>query len=633
MKKRVGMIGLLLGLCLSAVQAQIAENVPYDFEKIVKNPTVIGQISYESGEAAYKGRSMRLHPGSRAEFGVTLQPHSTYVMTVMLRTESGEDLVTVEVSGLGANNVTASSALADWTEIRRTVHVSGQPGRIALTFTSSSASGDTSAWVDEISFVRTGSFHEVPPRGIKPLPARKILTDRGITMQPDEKMTWMQDAKFGMFIHWGLYAGPGRGEWYMERSGMKPEEYRRFAYPDSGDSYFDAGSFDPSEWAALAVAAGMKYMNMTAQHHDGYALFESRHPNAFTSKQTHDRDFVREYVEACRAAGLRVGLYKTLINWRYPGYYDVSGTDCKPNRFGYVTDSAHKENARVMKEELYCQVKELMTRYGRIDQLFWDGGWLAQQGTDADAAGFWESGRWMDPENEWPVGSDYCDYDEESGRPLGLMGIVRKYQPDILVNPRCGWYGDYKCEEGGAPVTGPVRTESIYEKCMSVGPGWGYTKALEDPQRVLSAQRIKRMLSDCVVRNMNLLLNVGPDRFGNIPETVQRPLLETGKWLEEVGEAVYGTRGGPWDPVDGEYGYAYRGNVIYVYFLGGYDAVDFTLPPVNADQRLVRARRVGTDARIEAEQLPSGAIVLRGISPERDEITIVAVELSAPVMP
>ena len=119
--------------------------------------------------------------------------------------------------------------------------------------------------------------------------------------------------------------------------------------------------------------------------------------NAFTSKQTHNCDFVKEYVDACRKAGLKVGLYKTLINWRYPGYYDVTGTDCKPNKFGYTTAAWHKENARLMKEELYCQTKELMTNYGKIDLLYWDGGWLAQQGSDADAAYFWESGRMRMP--------------------------------------------------------------------------------------------------------------------------------------------------------------------------------------------------------------------------------------------
>ena len=178
---------------------------------------------------------------------------------------------------------------------------------------------------------------------------------------------------------------------------------------------------------------------MTPQHHDGYALFESRYMDAFTSKQTHNRDFVKEYVDACREAGLKVGLYKTLIDWRFPGYYDVTGTDCKSNKFGYTTAFWHKENARVMKEELYCQIKELMTKYGKIDQLFWDGGWLVQRGSDADGAYLGESGKYMSNDNQWPVNPIFQDIEKETGKALGLMGMVRKYQPDIVTNIRSGW--------------------------------------------------------------------------------------------------------------------------------------------------------------------------------------------------
>lgn len=615
-----------------SAKAQIEQDIVYDFESSNRNPVVIGRMEYSSGPDSYDGVSMALFPGSSAEFSVALEPSSAYELSVMMKTGGGDGLVSLEVSGLGHNNVSASTAMAGWTEVRAPVNVSGIPGKVTLTFRSASPSEASCAFIDNIYFRRKGAYEEKPQYGIEPMPERKVRVDKGIPMQPDSAMTWMQDSKFGMFIHWGLYAGPAKGEWYMERSGMSPEEYRRYAYPESGDEYFAATCYDPSEWADLAVRSGMRYMNMTAQHHDGYALFESRYMDAFTSMQSHNRDFVREYVDACRAAGLRVGLYKTLINWRYPGYYDVTGADCKRNRFGYVTDPSHKENARLMKEELYCQVKELMTRYGRIDQLFWDGGWLGQQGSDADAAYFWEPGKYLDPDNEWPVNEYFRDYDDSTGKALGLMGMVRKYQPDILVNPRSGWYGDYKCEEGGAPVTGPVRTEDIYEKCMSVGPGWGYNKVLENPDKVISSDRIIRMLSDCVVRNMNLLLNVGPDRFGRIPETVKKPLLETGAWLEKVGEAVYGTRGGPWDPVDNSHGYTYKGNRIFVYFLGGSDVNEFSLPSVNKGQRLIRAYNVETGEEVHAVQRHSRSIMLSDIGAVSGKVTIIAVELSGPVM-
>lgn len=400
----------------------------------------------------------------------------------------------------------------------------------------------------------------------------------------------------------------------------------------SGDKYFPADKYDPAAWAKLAKAAGMKYMNMTTMHHDGYALFESKYYNAFTSKQTHNRDFVKEYVDACRAEGLKVGLYKTLINWRYPGYYDVTGTDCKRNPFGYKTDIINKENARIMKEELYCQVKELMTNYGKIDHIFWDGGWLAQQGSDADAAYFWEAGNYLDPNNAWPVHPYYHDIDPKTGKPLGLMGMIRKYQPDIIVNPRSSWYGDIKAEEGGAAITGGIRSEAIYEKCMSIAPGWGYTNAHEDNARVQSTDNLKRMLADCVIRNMVFLLNVGPDRHGQIPQTVQNRLLEMGKWLEQVGEAVYGTRGGPWNPKDGHYGYAYKGNTIYVYLLSDFKGETFTLPAVNKGQKVVKAYVVSDKKAVKFNQHNNREITLSGINLTDKTVTIIAVELNKDVM-
>ncbi len=147
----------------------------------------------------------------------------------------------------------------------------------------------------------------------------------------------------------------------------------------------------------------MKYMCLTARHHDGFALFDSHFTNAFTSVQTLHRDLVGEYVKACRAAGLRVGLYFSPIDWRYPGYYDVTGTNCAKNTWGYQTAAWHKENADVMKNEVYEEVRTLFQNYGKIDYVFWDGGWLAQQGSDRDAAFFWEPGKYRDPHNAWPV--------------------------------------------------------------------------------------------------------------------------------------------------------------------------------------------------------------------------------------
>ena len=122
-------------------------------------------------------------------------------------------------------------------------------------------------------------------------------------------MQWFMDAKFGMFFHWGLYAVPARGEWFMENAAMPPAQYRAFAFDQGDGVYFDAKDYNPVEWAKIAKDSGMKYMCLTARHHDGFALFDSRHPNAFTSVQSIKRDLYAEYVKACRAEGLRVCLY------------------------------------------------------------------------------------------------------------------------------------------------------------------------------------------------------------------------------------------------------------------------------------------------------------------------------------
>jgi len=479
---------------------------------------------------------------------------------------------------------------------------------------------------------RTGIAQTVAPASGEPPAQRVPKTEMGISQQPNDKMKWWLDAKFGMFIHWGLYAGPGNGEWYRENAGMSEEAYRQLAYPASGDRYFAADSFNADDWAALAKAAGMKYMVMVTQHHDGYALFDSKYMGVFTSKQTHNRDFVKEYVDACRSNGLRVGLYKTLINWRYPGYYDVTGKDCKPNKFGYTTDIAHKENARLMKEELYCLTKELVTKYGKIDEIFWDGGWLGQQGTDADGAFFWEPGKYLDSLNQWPVNPYFQDKDPLTGRPLGLVGMVRKYQPDVIMNPRSGWRGDYNSEEGGAPVTGPVRTKELYEKCMSITPVWGYTRDLEDPAKLMSLAGLKRMLADCVVRNMALLVNVGPDRHGRITKAETDLLLHMGEWLQQVGDAVYGTRGGPWDPKDGQYGFAWKDSTIYIYLLGHYNEPTFTLPALHNRQRFIRAYMVAGNKPVKARQDGKGQITLSGLDNRDGDIDIIAVQLDKKVM-
>ena len=249
-----------------------------NFEQKVINPWLaLGGDIKISTEVFYGGRqSLEITSGATAQIEVGLEPLSKYKLSLWVRTSSGSDEIQVNLRGLGSNNISAMSAVADWRELEKTfVTDEGQKG-VYIEIFHPDNSANLSAFADDIKIEYVGKYVPAKPAGINPLPIRKVRTELGITQQPNEKVNWLIDARFGMFIHWGLYSGVGKGEWYMENSGTSPEEYRKLAYPQSGDNYFDASQFKADEWAKLAKDAGMKYMNMVTQHHDGYALFDAK---------------------------------------------------------------------------------------------------------------------------------------------------------------------------------------------------------------------------------------------------------------------------------------------------------------------------------------------------------------------
>ncbi len=351
----------------------------------------------------------------------------------------------------------------------------------------------------------------------------------------DGDMAWWRDAKMGIFIHWGLYAIPAKGEWQMHNEKVDPQEYAKLA------GQFQPRHFDADSWARLAKGAGAQYMVMTARHHDGFAMFDS--PASYRQfDSVHSaahKDFVADYVAAARQQGMRVGIYYSPMDWRFPGYFDPKGMP---------------ENADLMKKQGYGQVRELMSNYGKIDVLWYDGGWLAHRGSDADAAWFW--------------------------RPEILNREVRKLQPKVVINPRSGWQGDFDTEEGDQPVTGPIRKKP-WEKAFSIGPAWGY---VDGP--AMEPGKVVRLLVDAVVRNGNALVNIGPDADGRIPESQVRTLQAVGGWMRVNGEAIYNTRPGPFQPVDGVYGATTRGRNVYVHVLS-WPANELLLPPLPA--KIIRA--------------------------------------------
>jgi len=392
-------------------------------------------------------------------------------------------------------------------------------------------------------------------------------------------MSWWSDAKFGMFIHWGLYAIPAKGEWYMHNESVPVETYRQLA------DQFNPRQFDAKRWVRIARDAGMNYMVLTARHHDGFALWNSPSSyGGFTSVYGPSRrDFVKEYVQACRKGKMGVGLYYSLMDWRIPGYY-------KPHEL--------PESANELKQQCYGQVTELTHNYGPIDVLWYDGGWLNMQGSDADAAWLWD--------------------------PIRLNTIVRKAHPTTVVNPRSGWEGDFDCEEGDAAIKGPIRTRA-WEKCLNLNDTtWGFNRE----QNLMSLNQIVTMLVNASTRNGNLLLNVGPDADGVIPATHVARLKEVGSWLKKYGESIYGTRGGPLQPVDGEYGTTYKGNSIYVHYFKATDGVTIGLPPIS--QTILKSK-VLTGGKAEVRQGQFAVTIRLTQLTASDPDTIVRLDCDKPV--
>ena len=326
----------------------------------------------------------------------------------------------------------------------------------------------------------------------------------------------------------------------------------------------------------------MKYMVMVARHHDGFALWDSpgsyRH---FTSMATAaKRDFVKAYVEACRAAGLRVGLYYSPLDWRFPGYF-------KPRELA--------DSAALLKAQGYAQVEELMSRYGPIDILWYDGGWLAHTGTDADAAWFWE--------------------------PVKLNTMVRRLQPKVVINPRSGWTGDFQCDEGSHAVKGPI-VPRPWEKCLNLNDtAWGFTER----QNLLSLEYVVGTLVNVVCRGGNVLLNVGPDRDGVIPAAHIARLREIGRWLGANGEAVYGTRPGPFQPVDGAYGSTHRGRRVYLFVLRWPESGALRVPALPG--RMVVSCRVLSGAAGTCVADAGGLALTVPVSARTAPVTVVTLEL------
>jgi alpha-L-fucosidase len=319
-----------------------------------------------------------------------------------------------------------------------------------------------------------------------------------------ERLRWWQEARFGMFVHWGLYSLIGRQEWTLEIEGIPLSQYELLA------KHFNPRPNAAREWAKLAKSAGQKYMVMTTKHHDGFCLFDTKLTNYCAAKQAAGRDLVREFVDAARAEGLRVGLYYSLMDWHHP-----DGARC-------ATDPAAR---RRFVDYTHGLIRELLTNYGKIDILWYD------------------VNRPLTPE-QWEA--------ERMNR------MVFELQPHILVNNRNGLEGDFSTPEQKIES---AKSGRAWEACMTLNESWGYMTAddaWKPPRTVLSN------LINCARDGGNYLLNIGPQADGTVPEASTRILREVGRWLEVNGRAIYGTEAGTF--AWGNYAtYTRRGNTLYMH--------------------------------------------------------------------
>ena len=299
----------------------------------------------------------------------------------------------------------------------------------------------------------------------------------------EKRLKWWHEARFGMFIHWGLYSQLGRHEWVMNRERIPVAEYDKLA------DTFQAKPQAARAWARLAKKAGMKYMVMTTKHHEGFCLWGTKQTDFNSVVRSPGRDLVAEYVQACREFGLKVGLYYSLMDWRHP-----DGARCAKDK---------KARRRFLDFTQGC-VRELMSNYGKIDVLWYDVPWplkTAQQ---------WESRK--------------------------MNAMVRSLQPHIIINNRSMLPEDFGTPEENIKA---AETGRAWEACMTLNGTWGCMPSVPD-EDWLSARNVFGMLCSVTGGGGNLLLNIGPDADGSVQNQASQILSAIGRWLDKNGEAVYG---------------------------------------------------------------------------------------------
>jgi alpha-L-fucosidase len=361
------------------------------------------------------------------------------------------------------------------------------------------AVGDQLSWMN----VKQGVYDGTLPAFLASWYAQPGVPDAGSAveeakrMEKQERVAWFKDAKFGIFVHWGLYALHAKNDagpyvsWAMHQEKIPVSEYEPYA------DQFNPQRFDADAWMSLVIEAGARYMTFTSKHHEGFSLFDSALSDYDSQGRVAKRDYVRELVDAARRADLKISFYYSMLDWYHP--------DFKNDLSKYVD------------EFLFGQVEELCTNYGPIDGIWFDGEW---------------------------------DHPQETWRAAELVERIHTLQPNALVNDRLGKavrgrtdLADFYTREQPHEIDEMTEAEREavipWEACMTIGQSWGYRHDDGEPK---SSAELIRYLVDVVSRGGNLLLNVGPTADGEIPDHLAERLRDIGRWLSQNGEAIYGTR-------------------------------------------------------------------------------------------
>jgi alpha-L-fucosidase len=323
----------------------------------------------------------------------------------------------------------------------------------------------------------------------------------GPTPDTDQRMKWWREARFGMFIHWGLYAVPAgqwkdktdHGEWIMNTAEIPVEQYEKFA------GQFNPVKFNAAEWVNIARHAGMKYIVITSKHHDGFCLFDSKLTTYDVMDATpFKKDILSELADECRRQGITMCWYHSIMDWHHPDYI--------PRR-PWEKRSAEGADYNRYIDYMLGQLRELVTNYGRIGVLWFDGGW---------------------------------EHNAQQHRSEEVVAMLRAIQSNIIINNRIGLPLDFDTPEQTIPATGiPGRD---WETCMTMNGHWGYCRADENWK---STEDLLRKLADIASKGGNFLLNVGPTAEGLIPGPSIERLAAMGEWMKVNGQSIYGTTASP----------------------------------------------------------------------------------------